>query len=127
MCGATFAETPTMHPRLLPWSQVVDRRHWSLRVQHWAAICGCRIRVLAPATSVTERTLSIPGSRQKVITPSSPPSITWTPPAGMLVSIEPGGGGAVVKGDGRGGDGDGGGGGGETSHVRIPPAVHTLP
>lgn len=130
MNGAVFELIPATQPPLgLLWPHRVERRHWLSRVQHCAAICGLRIRVLAPGTSLTDVTSSIPGRKQKVIVPSRPPSITCTPPAGMEVSTAPGGGGDAFAGDGGGGNGDGGGGGGgggEASHVRMPPAVQTL-
>jgi len=104
----------------------VERRHSPLAVQHCAAICGLRILVLAPLTSTTERTFSMPGRKQNAIVSSRPPSITITPPAGMRVSTDVGGGGG---GDGGGGDGEagrGGGGGGKGHDIR-PPAVHEVP
>jgi len=126
MCGATLELVPATQPRLaLLCPQIGVRRHWLSLVQHCAAICGLRIRVLAAGTSVTERTLSIPGLKQKVMMPSSPPSITCTPPAGMRVSTEPGG--EAFGGGESAGGGGGGGGGGDASHVRMPPEVQVLP
>jgi len=127
MKGAMLELIPTTQPPLaLLCPHRVERRHWLSRVQHCAAICGWRIRVLTPGTSVTERTLSIPGLRQKVIVPSRPPSITCTPAAGMLVSVDPGGGGAAAAGDGGDGACNGGDGGGNASQVRTSPAEQTF-
>ena len=116
---------------------MLARRHSAAAVQHCAAIWGLRIAVVAPATSATERTFSIPGRRQKAMTPSKPPSSTCTPPAGILVSTAGGGGGggggeATATGGGGsgngdgGGVGDGGGGGGGNVHDIKPPAVQTV-
>lgn len=128
MKGATFVLTPATQPLFaLLCPQRLERRHWLSRVQHCAAICGLRMRVLAPGTSVTERTLSIPGLRQKVMAPSSPPSMTITPPAGMRTSTAPGGGEAEpAGGDGGGDGGSGGGGGDDVPHVMTAPAAQTL-